>query len=84
MSNGLKQDVSIGKNLKILRKKSRLTQEAASAQLEVLGIDISPDILAKIEQGRYSIKISVLLGMKQIYHVKSFDEFFDGLQECKL
>lgn len=76
MSNGLKQDISIGKNLKRLRKAVGLTQDQASAQLEVMGLEINSDILAKMEQGRYSVRISVLLGMKKIYKVKSFDEFF--------
>ena len=79
MSNGLKQDISIGENLKVLRKKANLTQREASAQLEVMGVPITEDILAKIEQGRYSVRISVLLALKQIYRVSSFDAFFDGL-----
>ena len=79
MSNGLKQDISIGQNLKALRKKAKLSQREASAQLEVLGVPMSEDILAKIEQGRYSVRISVLLALKQIYKVSSFDVFFDGL-----
>ena len=79
MANGLKQDISIGQNLKSLRKQAGLSQREASAQLEILGIEITEDILAKIEQGRYSVKISVLLALKQIYKVKSFDSFFEGL-----
>lgn len=79
MSNGLKQDISIGHNLKTLRKRAKLSQREASAQLEVLGIPMTEDILAKMEQGRYSVRISVLLALKQIYGASSFDEFFDGL-----
>ena len=79
MSSALKQDVSIGMNLKRLRKQARLTQNEASAQLEIMGLPVNSDILAKMEQGRYSIRISVLLGMRRIYHVKSFDEFFSGI-----
>lgn len=79
MSNGLKQDISIGQNLKSLRKKAKLSQREASAQLEILGVPMTEDILAKIEQGRYSVRISVLLALKQIYGVNSFDVFFDGL-----
>lgn len=79
MSNGLKQDISIGQNLKSLRKKAKLSQREASAQLEILGVPMTEDILAKIEQGRYSVRISVLLALKQIYAVNSFDVFFDGL-----
>lgn len=79
MVNGLKQDISIGQNLKLLRKQAGLSQREASAQLEILGIEITEDILAKIEQGRYSVKISVLLALKQIYKVNTFDSFFEGL-----
>lgn len=79
MSNGLKQDISIGPNLKALRKKNGLLQKDAAAQLEIMGIPMTEDILAKIEQGRYSVRISVLLGLKKIYHVDTFDEFFTDL-----
>ena len=79
MSNGLKQDISIGQNLKALRKKAGLSPREASAQLEILGLPITEDILAKMEQGKYSIRISVLLALKQIYKVSSFDTFFEGL-----
>ncbi len=81
MANGLKQDISIGQNLKALRKKAKLSQREASAQIEILfDIPMTEDILAKMEQGRYSVRISVLLAMKKIYGVSSFDAFFDGLQ----
>lgn len=80
MSNGLKQDISIGHNLKMLRKKMHLSQRQASAQLEILGVPMTEDILAKIEQGRYSVRISVLIALKQIYGVSSYDTFFEGLR----
>ena len=38
MSNGLKQDISIGPNLKALRKKAGLLQKEVAAQLEIMGI----------------------------------------------
>lgn len=79
MSNNLKQDIPIGQNLKTLRRKANLTQRDASAQLEILGISITEDILAKIEQGKYSVRISVLIALKQIYGISSFDAFFEGL-----
>lgn len=79
MSSALKQDISIGWNLQSMRKKAGLTQAQASAKLELLGLPITSDILAKIEQGKYSVRISVLLGFKQIYRVDSFDQFFEGL-----
>ena len=79
MSTNLKQDISIGKNLKSIRKKNGLTQNQVSAQLEVRGLPISSDILAKMEQGKYSIRVSVLLALKQIYKLESFDEFFKDI-----
>ena len=79
MSDRLKQDINIGRNLKLLRRRAKFTQDAASAKLEVMGIPMSSDIMAKMEQGRYSIRISVLLALKKIYHVESYDEFFSGL-----
>lgn len=75
----MEKDISIGQNLKSLRMKAKLTQREASAQLEILGVPMTENILAKIEQGRYSVRISVLLALKQIYGVNSFDVFFDGL-----
>ena len=79
MSNGLKQDVSIGDNLQRLRKQAGLTQAQASAKLELPGLSMTPESYAKIEQGRYSIKLSVLLALKEIYRADSFDAFFEGL-----
>ena len=32
-----------------------------------------------MEQGRYSVRISVLQALKRIYKVQSYDEFFRGL-----
>ena len=79
MANGLKQDIAIGKNLQHLRKKAGLTQLKVSSELELMGFPMTPEIMAKMEQGRYSIKISVLLALKQIYQVDSLDAFFEGL-----
>ena len=79
MSNGLKQYISIGKNIKSLRLKADLSRREVTARLEILGVPMTEDILAKIEQGRYSVRISVLLAMKRVYGVDSFDVFFEGL-----
>lgn len=79
MSNGLKQDISIGGNLQKLRRQAGLTQQQVSARLELLGLYMTPEIYAKMEQGRYSVKISVLLALKEIYRADSFDVFFEGL-----
>ena len=79
MSDKIKQDISIGNNLRILRKNARLSQEDVAAKLELMGLSISREIISQIELGRYSIRVSVLLALKQIYNVATFDEFFRGL-----
>lgn len=80
MVDTLRQDYSIGMNLKKLRKEARLTQRQVAAQLEVMEMPITEDILAKMEQGKYGIKIGVLVALKRIYGVKSYDAFFEGLE----
>ncbi len=79
MSEKLKQDISIGINLKRLRKRARLSQEQVAASLELMGLSISREVLSQMERGRYNIRISVLLALKELYHVESFDEFFQDL-----
>lgn len=79
MSNKIKQDISIGKNLKVLRERSKLSQGQVAAKLQTMGISISREIISQMELGKYSVRVSVLLAMKQIYGVNSFDEFFAGL-----
>ena len=72
MSKKLKQDISIGANLRRLRKQSGLSQEKAAAKLQLVGIDISREIISQMELGNYSIKVSVLQALKDIYQVDSF------------
>lgn len=79
MSNKIKQDISIGKNLKSLRKNAKLSQEDVAAQLELMGLSISREIISQMELGRYSIRVSVLLALKQLYNVDTFDDFFRDL-----
>lgn len=74
-----KQDLSIGPNLKRLRKAAGLTQAMAVAQLQLLGFDISREILSQMENGRYNVPVSLLKALKQIYKVPSYDDFFQGI-----
>ena len=80
MSKKLKQDVSIGTNLRRLRRQSGFSQEKVAAKLQLMGFDISREIISQMELGNYSIRISVLRALKDIYQVDSFDEFFKGLK----
>lgn len=79
MSKKLKQDISIGTNLQRLRKRSGLSQEKVAAKLQLMGFDISREIISQMELGNYSIRVSILRALKDIYQVDSFDEFFENL-----
>lgn len=79
MSANLKQDVSIGDNLRALRKNARLSQESVAAKLQLMEIPASREIISQMERGEYSIRISVLKALKEIYNVSSYDDFFTGI-----
>lgn len=79
MSHKIKQDISIGNNLKQLRRNAALSQEQVAASLELMGLSISREVLSQMERGRYSVRVSVLLALKELYHVETFDEFFKDL-----
>lgn len=78
MAMKFKQDISIGDNLKALRLRAGLSQEQVAAQLQVFDLPVSREIVSQMELGRYSIRISVFLALKQIYNA-TFDEFFKDL-----
>ena len=78
MSRGLNQDISIGENLRILRRRSGMSQEQAAAQLQIRGINISREIISQMERGTHNIQISVLLALRDLYHA-DIAEFFSGL-----
>ena len=78
VSKKIKQDISIGNNLHNLRIRAGLSQEQVSAQLQLRGLNVSREIISQMELGKYSIRVSVLLALKEIYQAE-FNEFFDNL-----
>ena len=78
MAHVLNQDVSIGENLRVLRRRAGLSQEQVAAQLQIHGINISREIISQMERGTHNMPISVLLALRDLYHA-SIDEFFEGL-----
>ena len=79
MSQKIKADASLGKNLRKLRKQYGYTQEQLVAKLQLLNQDISRSIYAQIECGTYNIRVSELVALQHIYNV-SFDIFFDSIE----
>ncbi len=75
MSTKIKQDIAIGNNLQRLRKNNHLSQEQLAAKLQLVDISISREIISQMELGKYSIRVSVLYALKEIYKC-NFDDFF--------
>ena len=80
MSQKLKQvdDISLGNNLRNLRKASNLTQEQVVAQLQLRNLPTSRSIYSQIENGTYNIRISELIALTEIFHT-DFNTIFNGL-----
>ena len=79
MAKKLKQDISIGANLKKHRQASGLTQEEVASRLQVQGLDIVQKIISEMELGTYSIRVSVLLALTELYGV-AVQDFFEGIE----
>lgn len=79
MENKLKQDVPIGQNLKMYRLKAGLSQESVAAKLQVQGLDIHQKIISEMELGTYSIRISVLIALTELYDTP-IQNFFADLE----
>ncbi|MCL2843049.1 MAG: helix-turn-helix domain-containing protein [Oscillospiraceae bacterium] len=78
----LKQDISIGPNLKKYRELAGLTQEAVAARLQVQGIDILREIISQMERGKCNVRISALLAMSELYGVP-IQSFFTNLDQAQ-
>ena len=83
MEQKIKQDVSLGANLRALRRKNNLMQEQVIAVLQQIPLPISREMLSQIERGKYNIRVSVLIALKEVYHV-SYEDFFEGLSLSSL
>ncbi len=75
MEQKIKQDLSIGQNVRRLRKNLHLTQEEVVARLQLEGCQITRSTYAKIECGIASIKVRELIALKKIFQA-DYAEFF--------
>lgn len=79
MAQKIKQDISLGSNIRSLRKQSHLTQEQVVARLQLQGIEISRSSYSQIECGTYNIRVSELVALAELFQV-DFNAFFNNLQ----
>lgn len=75
----LRQDASLGSNIKKLRKVAGLTQEQVIAKLQLEGLSITRSIYAQIECGAYNIRVTELVALKKLFRV-DYSAFFEGME----
>jgi transcriptional regulator with XRE-family HTH domain len=78
MSQKIRQDLSLGSNIRALRKAAHLTQEQVVAQLQLQGFEISRSSYSQIECGTYNIRVSELIALSELYQT-DFNSFFQNL-----
>jgi len=66
----------IGQNIRMLREKANMTQEALSAKLQLEGCDITRSTIAKIEVGQRHLYPDEIMLLKKILKVE-YDEIFN-------
>ena len=59
-------DTLLGEKLRAIRKAQSLTQEQFSAQLQVLGVDMTRGTFAKIESGKRHVYLCGLLAIQKV------------------
>ncbi|MCL2698190.1 MAG: helix-turn-helix domain-containing protein [Oscillospiraceae bacterium] len=75
----IRQDISIGKNLRNLRNLQDLTQEEVAAKLQLLGCDITRSYYSRYETGELNIKVSELVALTKIFKCQ-YNDFFADLE----
>jgi len=78
MAYKLKQDISIGANLKKYRQKAGLSQENVAAKLQLQEFEIIRENISQMERGICNVRISVLLALAELYNVP-IQNFFANL-----
>lgn len=70
----------VGDNIRKIRKSRNLRNKEVVAKLQVLGIDITPGRLSKVELGLNNPSVELLIGFTKIYKC-DFNAFFEQNEE---
>lgn len=65
----------VGQNIRLLRERAGLTQEAVATRLQVCGCDITRSAIAKIEVGQRHLYPDEIILLRQILDV-SYEQIF--------
>lgn len=79
MAQKIRQDISLGSNIRALRKQAHLTQEQVVARMQLQGIEISRSSYSQIECGTYNIRVSELVTLAEIFQV-DYNAFFANIK----
>lgn len=66
----------IGKNIRYLREKAGMTQDALATKLQLLGCDITRSAVAKIEVGQRHLYPDEIILLKEILNVE-YEQLFN-------
>ena len=75
----LRNTVTLGSNLRRIRKKEKLTQDQVVAQLNLLNIDVSRSYYSRYETGELNIPAETLVALHYIFDC-SYDELFQNIR----
>lgn len=70
----------IGRNIRSLRERAKMTQETLAAMMQLQGCDITRSAIAKIEVGQRHLYPDEVLLLKRILNV-SYEEIFNCSDE---
>ena len=65
----------VGKNIRLLRERANMTQDALAAKLQLRGCDITRSAVAKIEVGQRHLYPDEIIHIREILGV-SYEEIF--------
>ena len=69
-------ETAVGNNIRKLRERANITQDALATKLQLLGCNITRSALAKIEVGQRHLYPDEIIHIKNILKV-SYEEIFD-------
>ncbi|MBE6982060.1 MAG: helix-turn-helix transcriptional regulator [Ruminococcaceae bacterium] len=65
----------IGRNIRFLRERAKMTQEQVSAKMQLAGCDVTRSAIAKIEVGQRHLYPDEIILLRKILHT-SYEEIF--------
>lgn len=73
----------IGRNIRFLRERAKMTQEQVSAKMQLAGCDVTRSAIAKIEVGQRHLYPDEIILLRKILRA-SYEEIFciDDNGEC--